>query len=109
MAVCERESEIVRMSCECGVYDGEGIIEDLDDHIYMRKHAQTVMVSASLHSHGCACVRVRAIVRVQGIFATIEPCSNSTSATTAKQAAIIPTLGGVPQPPAPLPQRLPDQ
>ena len=91
------------------VYDGEGIIEDLDDHIYMRKHAQTVMVSASPHAHGCACVRVRAIVRVQGIFATIEPCSNSTSANTAKLPAIIHRLGGVAQPPAHSPQRLPDQ
>ena len=91
------------------VYDGEGIIEDLDDHIYMRKHAQTVMVSASPHAHGCACVRVRAMVRVQGIFATIEPCSNCTSANTAKLPAIIHRLGGVAQPPAPLPQRLPDQ
>ena len=53
MAVCERESEIVRMSCECVyVYDGENIIDDLDDHIYMGKHAQRVMVSANPHAQG---------------------------------------------------------
>ena len=51
--------------CVC-VYDGEGIVEGLDDRIYMRKHAQTVMVSANPHAQGCVCVRVRAMVRVQG-------------------------------------------